>query len=72
MSPGVVCGKPLKPRRMTPPEAPSPGHLVENGVAMLLALLPALAFAGEISVILNAPGAVLIDGQRVEASGEAQ
>lgn len=37
---------------------------------MLLALLPALAFAGEISVILNAPGAVLIDGQRVEASGE--
>ena len=55
---------------MTPPEAPSPGHLVPNGVAMLLALLPALAFAGEISVILNAPGAVLIDGQRVEASGE--
>lgn len=55
---------------MTPLEASSPGHLVPNGVAMLLALLPALAAAGEISVILNAPGAVLIDGQRVEASGE--
>lgn len=55
---------------MTPLEASSPGHLVPNGVAMLLALVPALAFAGEISVILNAPGAVLIDGQRVEASSE--